>query len=774
MKKILLCALAALALSCGQKLEFNTFETLTSPDGKLELKAGITADGTPVYSLSHEGAAVVLPSRLGYALLDGKDLKDGFSLVGVSRDSFDETWEPVWGEEASIRNNYNELLLTFEQRPEGVVAPQSGVSVTDPEYTGGMGNASGKGAVMCIRFRLYDDGLGFRYEFPQKNALTYFKVKEELTEFAMAGDHTAWWISGDYDTQEYNYTESKLSQIRAISGKMRLGNASQESFSAAGVQTALQMKTADGLYINIHEAEVLDYPTTNLILEKGDRVFRTWLTPDAQGVKGRLQAPCKSPWRTVMVCESATDVLASRLILNLNEPCALDDVSWIHPVKYMGVWWEMITGKTQWSYTWDLPSVQLGVTDYKTVKPHGQHGANNENVRRYIDFAADNGFDALLIEGWNEGWEDWFGHQKDYVFDFVTPYPDFDLPALNAYAHQKGIRLMMHHESSSSTVNYERHMEAGYNLMNQYGYNAVKSGYVGDIIPYGEHHYSQALINHYHYAIVEAAKHHIMVNAHEAVRPTGLCRTWPNMVGNESAMGTEYRGNINPGHTTVLPFTRLQGGPMDYTPGIFETDMSVTAPGQTGKMHHTIGNQLGLYVTFYSPLQMAADLPENYARFMDAFQFIKDVAVDWDKSLYLDAEPGAYIVTARHPKLSSLNSAAESTMTLADARKGIVTGAARFVYALPEGAALKPGMKPRDVWYVGGITDENAREVTVALDFLKPGLVYEATIYADAPDADFETNPQAYTITTRDVTSADSLTLWMARSGGFAVSLREK
>ena len=774
MKKILLCALAALALSCGQKLEFNTFETLTSPDGKLELKAGITADGTPVYSLSREGAAVVLPSRLGYALLDGKDLKDGFSLVGVSRDSFDETWEPVWGEEASIRNNYNELLLTFEQRPEGVVAPQSGVSVTDPEYTGGMGNASGKGAVMCVRFRLYDDGLGFRYEFPQKNALTYFKVKEELTEFAMAGDHTAWWISGDYDTQEYNYTESKLSQIRAISGKMRLGNASQESFSAAGVQTALQMKTADGLYINIHEAEVLDYPTTNLILEKGDRVFRTWLTPDAQGVKGRLQAPCKSPWRTVMVCKSATDVLASRLILNLNEPCALDDVSWIHPVKYMGVWWEMITGKTQWSYTWDLPSVQLGVTDYKTVKPHGQHGANNENVRRYIDFAADNGFDALLIEGWNEGWEDWFGHQKDYVFDFVTPYPDFDLPALNAYAHQKGIRLMMHHESSSSTVNYERHMEAGYNLMNQYGYNAVKSGYVGDIIPYGEHHYSQALINHYHYAIVEAAKHHIMVNAHEAVRPTGLCRTWPNMVGNESAMGTEYRGNINPGHTTVLPFTRLQGGPMDYTPGIFETDMSVTAPGQTGKMHHTIGNQLGLYVTFYSPLQMAADLPENYARFMDAFQFIKDVAVDWDKSLYLEAEPGAYIVTARHPKLSSLNSAAESTMTLADARKGIVTGAARFVYALPEGAALKPGMKPRDVWYVGGITDENAREVTVALDFLKPGLTYEAVIYADAPDADFETNPQAYTITTRDVTSADSLTVWMARSGGFAVSLREK
>ena len=747
MNRILICALAALAVSCGSKTEILNPATLQSPDGKLELKAGITADGAPVYSLTREGVDVVLPSRLGYKLADGEDLDKGFSIVSATLDSFDETWEPVWGEEALIRNNYNELLLSLSR--------EDGVN-------------------MNIRFRLYDDGLGFRYEFPLENKLTYFKVAEELTEFAMAGDHTAWWISGDYDTQEYNYTESKLSEIRGISGKRRLSNASQQDFSDGGVQTALQMKTADGLYVNIHEAEVLDYPTTNLVLEKGDRVFRTWLTPDAQGIKGRLQAPCKSPWRTVQVCASATDVLASRLILNLNEPCALDDVSWIHPVKYMGVWWEMITGKTQWSYTWDLPSVQLGVTDYNTVKPHGQHGANNENVRRYIDFAAENGFDALLIEGWNEGWEDWFGHQKDYVFDFVTPYPDFDLPALNAYAHQKGIRLMMHHESSSSTVNYERHMEAGYNLMNKYGYNAVKSGYVGDIIPYGEHHYSQALINHYHYAIVEAAKHRIMVNAHEAVRPTGLCRTWPNMVGNESAMGGEYRSNIEPGHTTILPFTRLQGGPMDYTPGIFEQDMSVTAPGQSGKMRHTIGNHLGLYVTFYSPLQMAADLPENYARFMDAFQFIKDVAVDWDKSIYLEAEPGAYIVTARHPKLSSLNAAAESTMKLPDARKNIVTGAARFVYALPKGAALKPGMKPRDVWYVGGITDENAREVTVALDFLQPGLTYEAVIYADAPDADFETNPQAYTITRQDVTSADSLNLWMARSGGFAVSLREK
>ena len=754
MKRILFLAAVLLAAACGPKAPKMPADAvvLRSPDGQLELKFAVV-DGVPEYTLDRAGKAVILPSRLGYDLLDAKeDLDGGFTLTGTSFGSLDETWEPVWGEEASIRNNYNELLVTLEQKPEGARAAQSGVSVTDPEYTGDLGNPSGKGNVMQVRFRLYDDGLGFRYEFPQENALTYFKVKEELTEFAMTGDHTAWWIPGDYDTQEYNYTESKLSGIKMRNEAMRLGNASAEGFSSNGVQTALQMKTADGLYINIHEAEVVDYPTTNLLLTDGN-VFRTWLTPDAEGVKGRLQAPCKSPWRTVMVCEKATDVLASRLILNLNEPCAIEDVSWIHPVKYMGVWWEMITGKSEWSYTYDYPSVRLGETDYAASKPHGRHGANNENVRRYIDFAAENGFDALLIEGWNEGWEDWFGHQKDAVFDFVTPYPDFDLPGLNEYAHSKGIRLVMHHETSSSTVNYERHMEEAYQLMNQYGYDAVKSGYVGNIIPYGEHHYSQPLINHYLFALKEAAKHHIMVNAHEAVRPTGLCRTWPNLIGNESAMGTEYRGGINPGHTTILPFTRLQGGPMDYTPGIFEQDMSVTAPGQTGKMHHTIGNQLGLYVTFYSPLQMAADLPENYARFMDAFQFIKDVAVDWDKTLYLEAEPGAYIVTARHPKMSTLNSG-------------------RYAGKSSVWEFANAGGKEHDVWYVGGITDENAREVSVKLDFLQPGVKYEATVYADAPDADYETNPQAYTITRQTVTSKTTLELRMARAGGFAVSLR--
>jgi len=748
---IALAASLFLLVSCSGRgdLRWIRQESLTSPDGHLVLTAGVLNDGVPAYALTFDGKPVVNISRLGYALVDGEDLRDGFTLTAVSRDSLDETWEPVWGEEATIQNHYNELLLSLE-RPDGVK--------------------------MDLRFRLYDDGLGFRYEFPMDNALTYFNVKEELTEFAMTGDHTAWWISGDYDTQEYNYTESRLSEIRGISEKMRFGNASQQGFSPTGVQTALQMKTADGLYLNIHEAAVLNYPTTNLDLDDRRFVFTTWLTPDAEGIKGRLQAPCVSPWRSIQVCTSAEAVLASRLTLNLNDPCALEDVSWIHPVKYMGVWWELISGRNEWSYTYDFPSVQLGETDYAAATPHGKHGANNENVRRYIDFAAENGFDGLLIEGWNEGWEDWYGHQKDYVFDFVTPYPDFDLPALNAYAHEKGIRLIMHHESSSSTLNYERHMEAAYQLMNDYGYNSVKSGYVGNIIPYGEHHYSQPLINHYHRAIVEAARHHIMVNAHEAVRPTGLCRTWPNMIGNESAMGTEYRGGIDPGHTTVLPFTRLQGGPMDYTPGIFEPDMSVTAPGQTGKMRHTLCNQLGLYVTLYSPLQMAADLPENYERFMDAFQFIKDVAVDWDKSLYLQAEPGAYLVIARHPKLTSVNAAQRSVATLADGKKDAVSNTAKFIYALPEDATAADlaAAQPHDVWYLGGITDENARQVSVALDFLQPDKTYEAIIYADAPEADFETAPQAYTITRREVTSADSLTLWMARSGGFAISFRSK
>ena len=755
-----------------------------SPDGKLELKFNVV-DGVPQYALNRDGKPVVLPSKMGFTLEWRDDLAHAFVLKDTKYSSFDETWEPVWGEEAQIRNHYNEMLVTLEQ-PIG--------SVESMDHS-----TEKRATVMLIRFRLYDDGLGFRYEFPMyrdeyskttPNSLNYFWIKEELTEFAMTGDHKAWWIPGDYDTQEYNFTESRLSEIRDLwEASHKDGGWPWTGFSPTGVQTALQMKTDDGLYLNIHEAATLDYPTMHLNLDDKNMVFRAWLSPDATGYKGRLQAPCTSPWRTVMVCEKATDVLASRLILNLNEPCVLEDVSWIHPVKYMGVWWEMISGKSSWAYTDDFPSVKLGETDYVHAKPNGTHGANNANVRRYIDFAAANGFDALLIEGWNIGWEDWYAKQKDFVFDFLTPYPDFDLPALNKYAHEKGIRLIMHHECSASTLNYERWMEKAYTLMNHYGYDAVKGGYVGTIIPFGEGHYSQPINNHYHYAIVEAAKHHIMVNSHEAVRPTGLCRTWPNMIGNESAMGTEFRERIMPGHTTILPFTRLQGGPMDYTPGIFETDMGkIVSWGK--KMSTTICNQLGLYVTFYSPLQMAADFPEHYEQHLDAFQFIKDVAVDWDKSIYLEAEPGAYIVTARHPKLSSLNKAAQGLADLPDGKKGVVNSVTRFVYALPDSVQLPtPNSSlptPHDVWYVGGITDENAREVSVKLDFLQPGVKYEATIYADAKDAcglpddsefrapnsELKYNPQAYTITKKTVTSKSVLKLKMAPCGGFAISLR--
>ncbi len=761
MKRILF---AIVCVCLWQMLAAQT-ERLTSPDGRLELRFELK-DSVPYYSLYRDGKAVVLPSKMGFELEWRDDLAHAFVLKDVERSTFDEVWQPVWGEEANIRNHYNEMLVTLEQ-PAGVVMSADGRSKT-------------MATVMQLRFRLYDDGLGFRYEFPTPNALVCFWFKEELTEFAMAGDHTAWWIPGDLDTQEYNYTESRLSEIPALwEAGHKDGGWPWTAFSKTGVQTALQMRTDEGLYLNIHEAATLDFPTMHLDFDPQSIKFRAWLCPDAAGYKGRLQAPCHTPWRTVMVCDKAADVLASRLILNLNEPCVLEDVSWIHPVKYMGVWWEMISGKSSWSYTSDFPSVKIGETDYEHAKPTGNHGANNANVRRYIDFAAANGFDALLIEGWNVGWEDWYGKQKDFVFDFLTPYPDFDLPSLNKYAHEKGIRLIMHHESSASTINYERWMEKAYNLMNQYGYDAVKSGYVGTIIPFAEGHYSQPINNHYHYAIVEAAKHHIMVNAHEAVRPTGLCRTWPNMIGNESAMGTEFRERIKPGHTTILPFTRLQGGPMDYTPGIFEPDMGKIVPWG-GKMQHTICNQLGLYVTFYSPLQMAADFPEHYEPYMDAFQFIKDVAVDWDTSIYLYTEPGDYIVTARKPKVSSLNKAAEGLASLPDGKKGVISSAAHYVYGLEELDTLVnlEKIEPLEVWYLGGITDENAREFSVKLDFLKPGKTYDAIIYADGKDAtglpDDNYNPYSYTITQKKVTSKTTLKLKMAPCGGFAVSIRDR
>lgn len=679
-------------------------EVIKSPDGKVAVDFNVK-DGRPVYSMTFDGKTVIKPSTLGLELVGDTDLMDGFRLKGTEVSEFDETWQPVWGETRDIRNHYNELLAHLEQ-------PSTG-------------------RFMDIRFRVYDDGAGFRYEFPQQNNLTYFVIKEEHSQFAMDGDHTAWWIAGDYDTQEYDYTESKLSEIRGKMADAISSNASQTQFSPTGVQTSLQMKTDNGLYINLHEAALVDYSCMHLNLDDKNMVFESWLTPDAQGNKGHLQAPTHSPWRTVMVSDDARDMLSSNLILNLNDPCAYEDTSWIKPVKYVGVWWEMIGGGKQWSYTYDLPSVKLESLDYSKTKPHGQHPANNENVKKYIDFAAEHGFDQVLVEGWNIGWEDWFGKSKDYVFDFQTPYPDFDIDMLNDYARSKGVKLMMHHETSGSIRNYERHMEAAYNLMNKYGYNSVKSGYVGNMIPRGEHHYGQWLNNHYLYAVKEAAKHKIMVNAHEAVRPTGLCRTYPNLIGNESARGTEYEsfaGN-KPSHTTVLPFTRLQGGPMDYTPGIFEMDMKKVNPDSQGHVNSTLARQLALYVTMYSPLQMAADVPEVYNRFMDAFQFIKDVPVDWDDSRYLEAEPGQYIVAARKAKGG-------------------------------------------DDWYVGCTSAENGHESDLVLDFLDPGKKYEATIYADAPDAHYLTNPQAYKISKKKVNAKTRLKLKAVPGGGFAISIK--
>lgn len=703
MKHFILTAAALLSASAS----LGATEVLTSPDGRLQLSFDLTADGTPTYKMDYNNKPVIATSRLGLELKNQKSLLDGFKMERVSRSSFDETWQPVWGEQSSIRNHYNEMAVCLSQ----------------PDDNGHLRE-------MIVRFRLYDDGVGFRYEWPAQDNFTYFTIKEERTEFAMTGDHTAYWIPGDYDTQEYDYTISRLSEVREKMPAVKFSyNVSSTVFSDTGVQTSLQLKTDDGIYLNIHEAACVDYSTMHLNLDEKRMVLTSWLTPDARGDKVYLMAPCHSPWRTVMVTSTATAALDSKLILNLNEPCKLEDTSWIHPTKYMGVWWEMIVGKSSWAYS-NASAVNLDSIDYKTMKPNGIHGANNDNVKRYIDFAAENGFDQLLVEGWNIGWEDWFGHEKDYVFDFVTPNPDFDIAKLNDYAHSKGIKLMMHHETSGSLRNYERHLDAAYSLMNKYGYDAVKSGYVGNMVPRGEYHYGQWSNNHYLYCVKEAAKHKIMVNAHEATRPTGLCRTYPNLVGNESARGTEYQqsAGIMPHHVTILPFTRLQGGPMDYTPGIFCMDVSKLNPENHGHVNATLCNQLALYVTLYSPLQMAADVPENYMRYADAFRFIKDVAVDWDESRYLAAEPGEYIIAARREK-----------------------GGQR--------------------WFVGGVTNEDARTMTVDFSFLTKGQKYMATIYADAKDADYETNPEKYVISRRVVTAKDKEKIFMARGGGFAISL---
>lgn len=692
---LLVCLLSVLGLKAVE---------LKSPDGNLVLRAEVK-NGRPVYMLDYKQRPVIKPSCLGLELKNDTDLMSGFSVAGEQISTFDETWQPVWGEVKNIRNRYNELALTLKQEETG--------------------------RTMIIRFRLFNDGLGFRYEFPQQPELNYFVIREEHSQFAMAGDHKAFWIPGDYDTQEYSTVTSKLSEIRGLMKGAVTYNSSQTPFSPTGVQTSLMMKSDDGLYINIHEAALVDYACMHLNLDDKNMVFESWLTPDAIGDKGYMQAPCKSPWRTVMVSDDAREILASKLILNLNDPCAYEDVSWIKPVKYVGVWWEMITGKSTWAYT-DLTAVKLGETDYSKVTPNGRHAANTAHVKKYIDFAAGHGFDQVLVEGWNEGWEDWAGKTKDYVFDFVTPYPDFDLKELNRYAASKGVKLMMHHETSSSVRNYERHMEKAYRFMAENGYNAVKSGYVGNIIPRGEYHYGQWLVNHYLYAVKKAAEYKIMVNAHEAVRPTGLCRTYPNLIGNESARGTEYEafGGSNPDHTTILPFTRLMGGPMDYTPGIFETKVSKANPDNHSFVHSTLARQLALYVTMYSPLQMAADMIENYEPYMDAFRFIEDVAVDWDDSRYLEAEPGDYITVARKAK---------------------GTGN----------------------WFVGCTADENGHVSDLSFDFLEPGKKYVATLYTDAKDAHYEHNPQAYAIRKGILTHTSKLKLKAAPGGGYAISIME-
>jgi hypothetical protein len=697
MKKIILLTLMVIAGTAIQAQE------LYSPDSQFVMQFKLN-NGIPQYELKYKDQDIIRPSLLGLELVDSESLITGFTIKNVEQSTFDETWEPVWGEYKEIRNHYNELLVTLQQDESR--------------------------RVIKLRFRLFNDGLGFRYEFPEQENLNYFVVKEEKTQFAMAGDHKAWWIPGDYDTQEYNYGTSKLSEIRGLMKEAITPNASQTPFSDTGVQTALMMKTDDGLYINLHEAALIDYSCVHLDLDDENLVFTSHLTPDAIGNMAYMQTPCRTPWRTIIAGDEARDILLSTITLNLNEPCAYEDVSWIKPVKYIGVWWELITGKSSWAYC-DLPSVKLGETDFSQVQPNGKHAANTEHVKMHIDFAAEHGFDQVLVEGWNIGWEDWFGKSKDYVFDFLTPYPDFDVDELREYGKKKGVKLMMHHETSGSVRNYERHMEKAYQFMVDNNYNSVKSGYVGNMIPRGEYHYGQWMNNHYLYAVTEAAKHKIMVNAHEAVRPTGLCRTYPNLIGNESARGTEYEafGGSNPDHTTILPFTRLIGGPMDYTPGIFEPDVSQHNPENTSWVNTTIARQLALYVTMYSPLQMAADLPETYAKHLDAFQFIKDVAIDWDETLVLEAEPGDFITYARKEKGT-------------------------------------------DNWFIGRTNDEEERISKISLDFLISGKTYTATIYADAPDAHYRNNPKAYDIRTIKVTNQSVVEQRCAPGGGYAISIR--
>ncbi len=681
-------------------------QTLNSPDGNLKLTFGLSAEKTPVYSLEYKDKQVVKESKMGFVLKPALDFSKNFSVVDTEFSESTSTWNPVFGQYREIEDNHKEMLVELKQ-----------------EKTGWLLN---------IRFRLFDDGLGFRYEFPVQGNLRNFTLVEELTEFCLAGDHKAFWIPADYDTNEFPITTSKLSEVAGLIDKVREEPlAAKAPTSGLAVQTPLMLKSDDGLYINIHEAALVNYPAMCLNLDDKNFVMSSHLTPDKNGNKGFIQTGSVTPWRTLVVSDDARDILASSLILNLNEPCKLEDTSWIKPTKYVGVWWEyFVGGGSTWSYT-DYQDIVIGQTDYTKLKPHGHHGANTAHVKEYIDFAAENGMDAVLVEGWNEGWEANFAYIKEYIYSFTKPYPDFDVEELQRYAASKGVKIIMHHETTSSVADYERQLHDAFRFMKKYGYDAVKTGYVGPIIPRSEHHDGQWMVNHYNYVAKTAADYKIMVNSHEAVRPTGMCRTYPNWIAQESARGTEFEsfnGN-NPDHTTILPFTRLMGGPMDYTPGIFEGDLSVYGSNKA-RLSTTLVKQLALYVTMYSPLQMAADLIENYRKYLDAFQFIKDVAADWDNTYILEAEPGDYITIARKAK-------------------GV------------------------NEWFVGGITDENAREAVIDFSFLPAGKKYVATIYADGKKADWRTNPKDYVITPRKVTSKTKLKQRLAPSGGVAISIKE-
>lgn len=680
-------------------------QELKSPDGNLILKFQLNESGVPSYSLYYKDKTVIKESKMGFIINSSIPYSDSFSITTTKFDRADQIWKPVWGEQKEIRDHHNELFVMLNQ--------------------------ASTNRQLNIRFRLFNDGLGFRYEFPIQKELRHFTIKEEKTEFRLTGDHKAFWIPADYDSNEYPITTSPISKIAGLIDKARKEPLAAKAPSPnLAVQTPLMLKSEDGLYINIHEAALINFPAMDLNVDDKTFCLSAHLTPDKNGNKGYIQTGSVSPWRTIVVSDDARDILASNLILNLNPPCTFEDTSWIKPMKYIGVWWEyFIGGGSTWAYS-DNQDITIGKTDYTKLKPNGHHGANTVHVKKYIDFAAKNGFDAVLVEGWNEGWEDNSAYVKERIYSFTKAYPDFDVKELQRYAESKGVKIIMHHETTSSVVDYERQLNPAFRFMVDNGYNAVKTGYVGPIIPRSEYHDGQWMVNHYLYVAKTAAKYKIMVDSHEAVRPTGLCRTYPNWIAQESARGTEFEsfnGN-SPDHTTILPFTRLMGGPMDYTPGIFQGDLSVYGSNKA-KLSTTLVKQLALYVTMYSPLQMAADLPENYERFSDAFQFIKDVAVDWDNTYILEAEPGDYITIARKSK-------------------------------------------GKNEWYIGGITDENPREAIINLSFLPKNIKYTATIYADGKDADWKKNPQCYTIKKMTVTNRTTLKEKLAPGGGVAISIK--